>query len=173
MWEDIGGRSPAELAEHDVRYRAWAAPKLRRGEILGLIAEDRRRHALASGVVWLREGQPRPGSVARREPYLMSMFTEPRARGRGLASAIVREFARLLEGRGFPRIELHASVEGRPVYERLGFTRTYEMRLWFDPERARAERRRRRLATRRFREARGGALRGAPARPGVRRGRAA
>jgi predicted acetyltransferase len=35
--------------------------------------------------------------------------------------------------RGYPSVVLHASEEGRSVYRRLGFERTWEMRYWIDP----------------------------------------
>jgi hypothetical protein len=37
-----------------------------------------------------------------------------------------------LKQRGFRAVNLHASREGRPLYEKLGFEATNEMRLKFD-----------------------------------------
>ncbi len=37
-----------------------------------------------------------------------------------------------LKQRGFRAVNLHASAEGRPLYEKLGFEATNEMRLKFD-----------------------------------------
>ncbi|HLY77617.1 MAG TPA: GNAT family N-acetyltransferase, partial [Thermoplasmata archaeon] len=64
-----------------------------------------------------------------RVPYLFSMYTEPGFRGRGLASRIVREAIRLSRRRGYTRVVLHAAPLGRRVYSRLGFERSWEMRL--------------------------------------------
>jgi len=61
-------------------------------------------------------------------PYVLSMYTEPEFRGRGVASRIVREMMRRSRARGFGRIVLHASRFGRSVYERLGFESGSEMR---------------------------------------------
>jgi len=72
-------------------------------------------------------------------PYILSMFTEPRARRRGVASQIVRAMIEWSSRRGYRRIFLHASEEGRSVYAGLGFAPGNEMRLDLP---ARRERRR-------------------------------
>jgi hypothetical protein len=38
-----------------------------------------------------------------------------------------------IKKRGLRSVNLHASDEGRPLYEKLGFSATNEMRLKFDP----------------------------------------
>ncbi len=73
--------------------------------------------------------QPHPKGRKRRQPYLMSMFTEPSFRGRGVASAIVDAAVEWSRVNGYPFVLLHASEMGRGVYERLGFERLWEMRL--------------------------------------------
>ncbi len=129
MWKEIGGATPKELAAADPVYRHWALEGLREGWLLAFVAEDDRGRALGSGALWLAPSQPRPGRLARsRLPYILSMYTLPSARGRGVASALVGEMVRWAEAHGYPRVTLHASVQGRPVYERLGFVASNEMR---------------------------------------------
>jgi GNAT superfamily N-acetyltransferase len=73
--------------------------------------------------------QPRPVLLGRGEvPYILSMYTEPEFRRRGVASRLVREMVRWSKARGYGRVLLHASRYGRPVYERLGFEPSSEMR---------------------------------------------
>ena len=86
---------------------------------------------MMSGAVWVREIQPRPGAALRRQPYLLSMYTEPAFRGKGLATKIVETAIAWAKARGFPSMTLHASDLGRGVYEKLGFRMTTEMRLRF------------------------------------------
>lgn len=52
-------------------------------------------------------------------------------RRRGVAEALMRAVLEALAGRGIRRVVLHASDEGRRLYERLGFTVTNEIRLRF------------------------------------------
>lgn len=63
-----------------------------------------------------------------REAIVINVYTEPAWRRRGVAQAVM---ARLIDDvRAMPvqRLVLHASDEGRPLYDRLGFVATNEMR---------------------------------------------
>jgi len=133
MWSEIGGRTEDEIAEHDARYRPWARRRLRSGELVGVVAEREDGTPVASGLVWFRPDQPRPRLSRLESPYILSMFTEPAWRGRGVATRVVRELLRVCRERGLPNAGLHASRLGRGVYRRLGFERTWEMRIWLDP----------------------------------------
>jgi GNAT superfamily N-acetyltransferase len=76
---------------------------------------------VGSGGISVYDNPPGPG-LATREAYVMSMFTEPDARGRGIARAVLAallDFARAAGG--VDRVWLRASDVGRPVYERSGF----------------------------------------------------
>jgi GNAT superfamily N-acetyltransferase len=138
MWEEIGGRTPAELDRADPAYRRWVVREVRARRFIGFVIEDGRGHVAGSGAVWLQPAQPRPGRLSRlRMPYIMSMYTEPAFRGRGVASRIVRAMVRWSTLRGYHRIFLHASHAGRPVYAKLGFTDGSEMRLELPRRRAR------------------------------------
>jgi len=55
---------------------------------------------------------------------------EPDWRRRGVGEAVMRVVLDALAARGIRRIVLHASENGRPLYERLGFRRTVEWRRW-------------------------------------------
>ena len=142
MWEAIGDHTPEEHDRADAVYRRWARQRLKSGRLVGFLVETRSRHVVAGGCVWLRENQPRPGWEDRTMPYLLSMYTEPEYRGKGLATRIVREAVRWARANGFRRMTLHASDEGRNVYARLGWQRTWEMRYRLtDPKRAPSRRR--------------------------------
>jgi GNAT superfamily N-acetyltransferase len=131
MWLDIGGRLRRDLDRADPVYRRWVRRETAARRFVGFVVEDARGRPAGSGAVWLVPTQPRPGRLGRkpRMPYVMSMFTEPAVRGRGVATRIVREMIRWARRRGYARIFLHASRQGRPVYERLGFVSANEMRL--------------------------------------------
>jgi len=129
MWAAIDpGYTTRELDEADPVYRRWARARLRSGALVGWIVELSGR-AVASGCVWVQPVQPRPRWAAGRQPYLLSMFTEPDVRGRGFAKRIVGAATEWAVREGFPRFTLHASDEGRRVYEALGWQRTWEMKV--------------------------------------------
>jgi len=131
MWEDIGGYDAAQLDAHDRLYRRWAREKLRTRKLIAWVVDHRGR-AVASGAVWLQATQPHPRIRLGPVPYLLSMYTEPEHRGKGLATRIVRETMRWAKRAGYPRMTLHASDMGRNVYTRLGWKRTWEMRAKMD-----------------------------------------
>ena len=145
MWEDIADHTPEEHDRADRVYRAWARQRMKTGKLVGFLAEDGAGRVLGGGCVWLRENQPRPGWEDREMPYLLSMYTEPEHRGRGVATRIVREVVRWARDEGYRRMTLHASKQGRSLYKRLGWDRTWEMRMRLNeprtprraPERAR------------------------------------
>jgi GNAT superfamily N-acetyltransferase len=130
MWEEIGGRSARQLDRADANYRRWIRQEMAAGRFFGFVAEDSGARPLASGVVWLAPSQPRPPPLDRSTmPYIMSMYTEPSARRRGLALLLVRRMIAFARQRKYGRIYLNASRFGRPVYARLGFVEGNEMRL--------------------------------------------
>lgn len=134
MFEAMGIGNAAQHRRADAFYRQWARSRIRNGTLFGFLAETREGHPAASGCVWLREEQPCPGARPGPVPYLMSMFTEPEHRGRGLAGRIVREAIRFARARRSWKFTLHASRMGRRIYERAGFTRSTEMVWRPDPK---------------------------------------
>jgi GNAT superfamily N-acetyltransferase len=85
---------------------------------------------VSGGGLQVRPLMPRPGHV-RGEPeaLILSMWTDPAHRRRGLATCVLEAMLDWCRRRGIRRVTLHASAQGRPIYERMGFTQTNEMRL--------------------------------------------
>lgn len=130
MWEEIGGSTRGELDRADRAYRRWVRREMEAHRFFGFLLVRSDRSVVGSGAVWVQPAQPRPGRLDRLEmPYILSMYTEPSERGRGVASALVRAMVLWAERRGYRRVFLHASKAGRPVYAHLGFVEGNEMRL--------------------------------------------
>jgi len=129
MWRSIGHHSAREIQNHGAPYRRWLRPRLRSGEVVAYVATVRDEIA-GSGTLWFMPQEPRPGIPRGTIPYIMSMYTRPENERQGIASAIVRQLVRVARRTGAARVTLHAADQGRPVYERLGFEPTAEMRLW-------------------------------------------
>jgi len=130
MWKELRSFPGRELDRHDVAYRRWLRTLMPAGEFVAFLVEDGGGAPVGSGGLWLMPSQPRPGVLGGgRMPYILSMFTEPAFRGRGVASRIVRAMLSWSRRQGYGRVVLHASRFGRPVYERLGFEPGSEMRL--------------------------------------------
>ena len=60
--------------------------------------------------------------------HLVNVFVEPDYRRRGIARVLVETALDWCRGEGTRVITLHASDEGRHLYESLGFYLTNEMR---------------------------------------------
>lgn len=63
------------------------------------------------------------------EAIVLNVYVQPAWRRRGIAETLMREVLQSLAARGVRRVVLHASDEGRRLYERLGFVPTNEMQL--------------------------------------------
>jgi len=59
----------------------------------------------------------------------VNVFTEPQWRRHGIASLLVKEIVTWSKNQRIDRLLLHASDEGRSLYEKLGFVASNEMRL--------------------------------------------
>lgn len=129
MYRAIRRFPPSIWPEHRRRYRRWLRSRLRTGAVVGYVVSGADREPVASGLLWFQPTQPRPGAPQETTPYVFSMYTRQGHRGHGLATAIVARLVRIARRRGYGRVVLHASVQGRSVYRKLGFQRTHEMRL--------------------------------------------
>jgi ribosomal protein S18 acetylase RimI-like enzyme len=122
-----------ELARAMEAYLREAMP---RREYLAWIADvvGPSRRAIGGAGAQLRPIPPRPLTPAGDlelgpEAIVLNVYVEPDWRRRGVARALVRTVLSALAERGIRRIVLHASEDGRRLYESLGFVQTNEMRL--------------------------------------------
>jgi GNAT superfamily N-acetyltransferase len=129
MWQDIHPELQKKIQESARFTRRWIKKGLSEGSLFGFIAKASDGEVAGSGCLWIREEQPRPTNPRLEVPYLMSMYTEKKFRRKGVAKLIVAEALRWCRKHKYERIILHASKEGRAVYEAFGFEPTTEMRL--------------------------------------------
>jgi GNAT superfamily N-acetyltransferase len=64
-----------------------------------------------------------------KRAYLLNVYTEPDFRRLGLARKLTEIAMEWARAAGFNVLWLHASEQGRPVYEKLGFEQTNEMKI--------------------------------------------
>jgi GNAT superfamily N-acetyltransferase len=130
------GEAPA-MMERTLRFLERAIPS---GEYVGWLAVDRRDpQGVAGGAgLQLRTVLPFPfgdgrGVGAGREALVINVYTEPQFRRLGLARRMMEALIAWSKTIGVERIALHASLDGQPLYESLGFSPTNEMRLQVAP----------------------------------------
>jgi GNAT superfamily N-acetyltransferase len=98
-------------------------------EYFGFLAEHD-GEVVGGGGVWLRPVLPRPGALqGALEAYVLNVYTEPEHRRRGVARAIMEAILDWSREQQVTRVVLHASKDGRSLYESLGFEPSNEMRI--------------------------------------------
>lgn len=133
MWKALGIRNDEQHAKGDWVYKRWARARLKNHELMAWVVKSADGRVAGGGCVWLEPVQPRPHRTSMVQPYLLSMYTEPDFRRRGVASMVVKEAIAWCRKNKYERLMLHASVMGRKVYSKLGFKRTWEMKLDLAP----------------------------------------
>lgn len=136
MFRDMRTLAPHQEEPIERATASFMREALPRGEYLAWVAEDKSTPPTVIGGAGaqLRPIMPRPRPGADDlefgpEAIVLNVYVEPAWRRRGVADLLMRALLNALLERGIRRIVLHASSEGRPLYERLGFVATNEMRL--------------------------------------------
>ena len=99
----------------DGSFRAWLA------------AEGDR--VVAGGAVIISPWPAHPYDLECRRATILNVYTDPEYRRRGIARKLMQTIIAWCQREGFARVTLHASDEGRHLYESLGFEPSNEMRL--------------------------------------------
>lgn len=112
-------------------YRRWVWERMRARRLVPFVATDGARRVVASGSVWLREDRPHRGDLRRQSPRLHSVYVEPAARRRGIATLLVRAMLRWIRRHGYRRVVLRTSPRAEALYFVFGFRRIPIMeRVW-------------------------------------------
>ena len=84
---------------------------------------------VAGGAVIISPWPAHAYELQCRRATIMNVYTEPAYRRQGIARRLMQTMINWCQQQGFARITLHASAQGRPLYESLGFEDSNEMRL--------------------------------------------
>jgi GNAT superfamily N-acetyltransferase len=104
------------------RYVGWLASPADKAEMI-----------VGGAGVQLQPILPRPLDGSKigegRQGTIVNVFTEPQWRRRGIAGLLINEIITWSKNEQLDRLVLHASDEGRSIYERFGFVASNEMRF--------------------------------------------
>ncbi len=135
MFQDMGdvSRDAFEIlrAKARSRLKEW----LDSGDYVGWLATpaDQPEMVVGGAGVQLQPILPRPVNASTvgegLQGTVVNVFTEPQWRRRGIADLLIREIITWSKDEHLDRLLLHASDEGRSLYERLGFIAGNEMRF--------------------------------------------
>lgn len=132
MFTDMGVGTAETLHAMDRAFLPWVIDHLMRGEYLGWLAvtqADGREVAVAGAGLLIHPWLPRYDDTRARRAYILNVYTLPDYRKRGLARQLVETILGYCKADGFKAVTLHASDQGRSIYEAMGFKMMNEMRL--------------------------------------------
>jgi len=128
MFSDMGHRDEAVLDRMSAAFRPWVAAKMESGDYLGWFATV--EGVVAGGVgLWLMDWLPHLIGTGKPRGNIVNVYTRAEYRRRGIARALVQQALTWCRESGITYVILHASPEGRSIYESMGFHATNEMRI--------------------------------------------
>jgi GNAT superfamily N-acetyltransferase len=135
MFQDMGDVSEDAFeilrAKARIRLEQW----MDTGKYIGWLATpaDKPEMIVAGAGVQLQPILPWPLDISTigegRQGTILNVFTEPQSRQRGIAGLLIKEIIIWSKNEQVDRLVLHASDEGRSIYERSGFIASNEMRF--------------------------------------------
>jgi GNAT superfamily N-acetyltransferase len=132
MFLDIGKHDVQKLEAMTRAYRPWLESKMAAGEYLGWLAMTADGSVAAGLGLWLMDWPPHVIGTGLRRGNIINVYTETAHRRRGLARILLSKALEWCRANRVDVVILHASKEGRHLYESVGFEPTNEMRLLLD-----------------------------------------
>ncbi len=128
MFTDMG-IDPALVANMEAPFRAWIDQEFRAGRFETWFACHEHGQVIAGAGLWLYQWIPSPLAAQTIRPYILNVYTERPFRQQGIAKRLVEDIIAYCREKDYAVVMLHASLQGRPIYESLDFRQTNEMRL--------------------------------------------
>jgi len=130
MFVDMGHRDFAALDRMSAAFRPWLLTKMNAREYLAWFAVEEDGTIAAGLGLWLMDWLPHMvGDGAPVRGNIVNVYTRLEHRRKGLARALMNAALDWCRANAVSCVVLHASPEGRPLYESLGFQPTNEMRI--------------------------------------------
>ncbi|HJT44853.1 MAG TPA: GNAT family N-acetyltransferase [Chthoniobacterales bacterium] len=139
MFRDMGKLSTELFDSFRMRSLTALQELFAQGKYFGWLAIPPNESAkiVAGAGVTLRDVAPHPQPnaqggfeiVSGRQAIIQNVYTEPEWRRRGLAALLIKTILQWTREQQIDSVVLHASDQGRGIYQRFGFVATTEMRL--------------------------------------------
>lgn len=135
MFQDMGDVSGEAFEILRTKAQARLKQWLDSGDYIGWLATpaDKPETIIGGAGIQLQPILPRPVDTSTigegRQGTIINVFTERQWRRHGIAGLLIKEIVAWSRSERLHRLVLHASDQGRPIYERLGFITSNEMRL--------------------------------------------
>ena len=119
MIDDFGGISDHEKECMEKQLPDYFNRKLG-DELVAFVAKDGERIV---SIAYLHIIEMPANSILLNGLYgeVLSVYTEPEYRGKGLCTQLIRNLVEYGKKRGLGRVDLSATKEGYPIYAKVGF----------------------------------------------------
>lgn len=114
-------------------FAEWVANAIRRGIYIGWLVETTKSEPIANAGLLLLEWPPNLRDLGLIRGYVLNVWTSPDHRRKGIARALMQTVMAEAHSRRIHVLALHASDEGKHIYEKLGFRTSREM-MFVEPE---------------------------------------
>jgi|SRR5450432_1213391 len=128
-YRDQGFCDDAVLDAMAAKFLPWVRSKMNGHEYHAWLAVTARDSVVAGVGLWLMEWPPHVLGSGPRRGYILNVYTEPNFRRRGLGRRLTETALTWCKENGIDLAVLHASTDGRPLYQSMGFQNSNEMRI--------------------------------------------
>lgn len=129
MFLDMGYHDDALLDAMVEKFLPWIKAKMGAGDYLGWLAVSAGGIVVGGAGLWLMDWPPHMVGSGTRRGNILNVYTQPEFRHKGLARRLVEAALHCCKTNEVDLVILHASQEGRRLYESLGFLAGNEMRI--------------------------------------------
>jgi GNAT superfamily N-acetyltransferase len=130
MFAEMGGAAESVLDQMQQASEQYLREALPSGIYRAWLAETEAGQVVGGGGIAIVPWPGSPDFPATRRGWILSIYTEPEFRRRGIARRIMEAIVAWCRSEGFGYVSLHASHDGRLLYQKMGFEATNEMRLY-------------------------------------------
>ncbi|MGH9600960.1 MAG: GNAT family N-acetyltransferase [Terriglobales bacterium] len=134
MFRDMGDRDEAALDAMQATSAPYLVARMKDGTYRGWFAQAAGGRVAGGGGVLVYPWVSNPCDPNPMRAYLLNVYVYQEFRRQGVARYLMEVMVDWCRAQGYSTVWLHASDEGRGLYESMGFAATNEMKLTFDPQ---------------------------------------
>ena len=128
MYEDMDYADAEKLAAMQALSYDYLKTALAEGSFRAWLAYSGDQ-VVAGGAIVISPWPAHPYDLECRRATILNVYTNPHHRRRGIARQLMQTMIDWCKREGFANVTLHASKDGRHLYESLGFKPSNEMKL--------------------------------------------
>ena len=129
MFRDMGFQEEEALDAMQATSEPFLLARMKEGTYRGWVAQTAEGRVAGGGGLLLHPWVTNPLDPNPMRAYLLNVYVYQEFRRQGVARRLMQQMVDWCREQGFATVWLHASDEGRPLYESMGFVTTNEMRL--------------------------------------------